>query len=119
MAWSAESPWMRLFRSSTILDAQICRMICPIAAAMVGVCLTGISLLRVAISITSTSTLADDLLAFDAALFLAATLASYIALRVQSSERIHWLERIADATFMLAMILLTVACFLITYAITL
>ena len=91
-------------------------MICPVAAAMVGVCLTGIGLLRVVASVRGRETIA--LLSLDALLFLAATLASYIALRVQSHQRLHGLERIADAAFIAAMVLLTLACFVITYAIS-
>jgi len=91
-------------------------MICPIAAAMVGVCLTGIGLLHVSIAVHGRSTIADDLLSIDAVLFLLATLTSYFALRVQSHVRLHGLERIADAAFIVAMLLLTVPCFVITYA---
>lgn len=97
------------------LDEETCRLICPIAAAMVGVCMTGIGLLRVAIAGTHAKTLADDLLSFDAVVFLIATLTSYFALRVVSMRRLHWLERIADVAFILAMTLLTIVCFVITY----
>ena len=55
-------------------------------------------------------------LSIDALLFLIATLSSYFALRIQGTTRLHWLERIADTTFILAMLLLTAACFIITYA---
>lgn len=103
----------------TPLAEGTCRMICTISAAMVGVCLTGISLLRVVISYTRTDTITDDLLAFDAILFLIATLAAYFAMRVESDTRLHRLERIADVAFILAMVMLTVVCFLITYMVTL
>jgi uncharacterized membrane protein len=94
-----------------------CRMICTISAAMVGVCLTGIGLLRVSISVTRTDNFADDLLSLDAILFLVATLSAYFALRAESSVRLHRLERTADVAFILAMVLLTAVCFFITYAI--
>lgn len=97
------------------LDERTCRLICPIASAMVGVCLTGISLLHVAFVMHGRESFADDLLAIDALTFLLATLSSYFALRAQSRQRLHWLERTADASFILAMMLLTVACFVITY----
>lgn len=51
-------------------------------------------------------------------LFLVATLASYFALRIQSHNRLHWLERVADAAFIIAMSLLTLACFIITYTLS-
>ncbi|VWX47208.1 hypothetical protein [Novosphingobium sp. 9U] len=99
-----------------VLDERICRLICPIASAMVGVCMTGIGVLRVASTMHARQTFADDLLSVDAVTFLLATLSSYFALRVQSHARLHWLERIADGTFILSMVLLTIACFVITYS---
>jgi hypothetical protein len=99
-----------------VLDESICRLICPIASGMVGVCMTGIGVLRVAFMVHRRETVADDLLSIDALMFLLATLSSYFALRVQSHARLHWLERIADGTFIAAMVLLTVACFVITYS---
>ena len=103
-------------RRPETLDARICRLICPIAAAMVGVCLTGIGLLHVTLAVGRRAGFADDLLAIDSLLFLVATLSSYVAVRRLEHRRVHALERVADATFMMAMLLLTVACFVITYA---
>lgn len=103
---------------AALLDERTCRMICPIASAMVGVCLTGIGLLKVTAVAHGGRTTADDLLAADALLFLVATLASYFALRIQSHNRLHWLERVADAAFIIAMSLLTLACFIITYTLS-
>lgn len=99
-----------------MLDESICRLVCPIAAGMVGVCMTGIGVLHVAFTVHGRQTLADDLLSVDALTFLLATLSSYFALRVQSRSRMHWLERVADGTFIVAMVLLTIACFVITYS---
>ncbi|MDP1026644.1 hypothetical protein Q5H91_05430 [Sphingomonas sp. KR1UV-12] len=97
------------------LDDRTCRLICPIAAGMVGVCLTTIGIIRVAIRARHIHTLADDLLAVDAVLFLGAMLSSYFALRVQSVMRHHRLEQIADVCFIIAMVVLTIACFIVTY----
>lgn len=100
------------------LDREICKHIFPVAAAMVGVCLTAIGLLRVVSAVGRKGTVADDILSFDAVLFLLATLASYFALRVESDERRHGLERVADVSFILAMVTLTAACFLVTYVVS-
>jgi len=102
--------------SQYTLDERACRMICPIAAAMVGVCLTAIGILRVVIAVRKANTLADDMLALDAVLFLIATLTSYFAIRQGPAKRLHELERIADVTFIAAMLLMTVAALAITYA---
>ncbi|WP_445191662.1 hypothetical protein ACT009_13945 [Sphingomonas sp. Tas61C01] len=98
------------------LDERICRMICPIASGMVGVCLTGIGLLHLGVVAGRRGSFADDMLAIDALLFLVATLASYLSLRSLDQRRLHGMERIADATFIVAMLVLTAACFVITYA---
>lgn len=85
---------------------------------MVGVCLTVIGLIRVVITLGKIDTLADDLLAADALLFLVACLLSYWALRTRSVRRMHRVERFADAIFILAMILMTAVGGVITYAIS-
>ena len=85
---------------------------------MVGVCLTVIGLIRVVITLGKHDTLADDLLAADALLFLVACLLSYWALRTRSVRRMHRMERFADAIFILAMILMTAVCVVITYAVS-
>lgn len=103
--------------SSAELDERTCRLICPIAAAMIGVCLTGIGILQVTISVARRTTLADDLLSLDALFFLTAMLSSYFALRLNSSQRLHRLEQLADASFIAGMVLMTIACFVITYAV--
>lgn len=103
-------------KSAVVLDEQTCKMICPIAAAMVGVCLTAISLLRVVMAVDKTNTFADDLLSADAVLFLIATLTSYFALRVSTDIRLHRLEKIADISFIVSMSLLALICIFITYS---
>lgn len=86
---------------------------------MVGVCLTGISLIRVVAAVSRSGSAADDLLSLDAVLFLTSTLTSYFALRMGSEVRLHRLERIADISFIAAMSLMTVSCLIITYAVSL
>ena len=85
---------------------------------MVGVCLTVIGLIRVVITLGTADTLADDLLAVDALLFLISCLLSYWALRSRSLRRMDRLEKIADWTFIVAMIGMVVVCALITYTIS-
>jgi hypothetical protein len=100
------------------LEAELCQHIFAVSAGMVGVCLTVIGLLRVVISIRRADTIADDILAVNAILFLTACLSSYWALRTRNSRRMHSLERFADAVFIVAMVVMAFACLFITYAIT-
>ncbi len=101
------------------LEEDISIHIFTVSSAMVGVCLTVIGLIRVVITFGKADTVADDLLAADAFLFLLSCLISYSALRTRSKRRMHRMERIADGIFILAMILMVVICGFITYAITL
>ncbi len=85
---------------------------------MVGVCLTVIGLVRVVITLGTADTLADDLLAANALLFLVSCMLSYWALRSRGLRRMHRLERIADGIFIVAMVGMVVVCALITYTIS-
>jgi len=104
--------------SGTHVEQDICIHIFTISSAMVGVCLTVIGLIRVVITLGRADTLADDLLAGDALLFLISCLLSYWALRSRSLRRMHRLEKIADEIFILAMIGMVIICALITYTIS-
>ena len=103
---------------STHLEQDISIHIFTVSSAMVGVCLTVIGLIRVVITLGRADTLADDLLAGDALLFLISCLLSYWALRSRSVRRMHRLEKIADGIFILAMIGMVVICALITYTVS-
>jgi Kef-type K+ transport system membrane component KefB len=102
----------------THLEQDICIHIFTVSSAMVGVCLTVIGLIRVVITLGRADTLADDLLAGDALLFLLSCLLSYWALRSRSIRRMHRLEKVADAIFIIAMIGMVIICALITYNIS-
>src|SRR5881409_4269884 len=103
---------------NTHLEHDICIHIFTVSSAMVGVCLTVIGLIRVVITRGRADTLADDLLAGDALLFLISCLLSYWALRSRTLRRMHRIEKIADAIFIVAMIGMVIICALITYSIS-
>ena len=102
----------------TPLEADVCVHLFSVSAAMVGVCLTVIGLVRIVITVDKSDTFADDLLAGDAILFLIACLCSYWALRTRNTKRMHKVERIADYTFITALILMVVICVFIAFAIS-
>ena len=99
------------------LEADLCTHIFTASAALVGVCLTVIGLLRVVVVTTKVSTAADDLLAVDATLFMISCVLSYYALRVRSVRRMHRIERVADVVFLLGLLLMTGVCGVVTWAI--
>jgi ABC-type xylose transport system permease subunit len=98
------------------LEDDLCIHIFTVSAAMVGVCLTVIGLIRIVITLQKVDTVADDLLAADALLFLASCGLSYWAIRTRRARRRHRAERLADLTFLLAMLVMAAVCLFITYA---
>src|SRR5206468_6361873 len=103
---------------NTHLEHDICIHIFSVSSAMVGVCLTVIGFIRVLITLGRADTLADDLLAGDALLFLISCMLSYWALRSRGLRRMHRLEKIADGIFIVAMIGMVIICAVITYSIS-
>src|SRR5262249_6796541 len=79
-AHSSQSPGITL-------EEDLCIHIFGVSAGMVGVCVTVIGLLRVAFNLDKINTVADDLLAGDALMFLFACTTSYWAMRTRSKQR--------------------------------
>jgi len=94
------------------LEKDISIHIFSVSAALVGVCLTVISVVRVVITATKINTVADDILAADALLFLA-----YGAMRSRTEKRMRLVERAADTVFIISLFLMAIVCALITYAV--
>ena len=88
-----------------------------VSAALVGVCLTVISVVRVVITTTKINTVADDILAANALLFLTSCLLAYSAMRSRTEKRMRLVERAADTVFIIGLLLMAIVCALITYAV--
>jgi purine-cytosine permease-like protein len=74
-----------------------------VSAAMVGVCLTLMGIVGIITSLSQFQTLADEMLASDAIVFLVACLASYLALRREPTSARRF-ERTADIAFIVGLI---------------
>ena len=99
------------------LAEDVCIHIFTASAAMVGVCLTVIGLLRVVLTIRVSVTFADDLLALDAFVFLVSCLLSYFSLRTRNARRMTRLERLADILFIAGLVLMVFVCAFIAFEI--
>ena len=99
------------------LEKDISIHIFSVSAALVGVCLTVISVVRVIITATKINTVVDDILAADALLFLTSCLLAYWAMRSRTEKRMRLVERAADTVFIVGLLLMSVVCGLITYAV--
>jgi hypothetical protein len=102
----------------TRLDDNICVHIFTASAAMVGVCLTVIGIIRVVIAMRHSDRVAEDMLAVNALLYLASCLLSYWALRTRRPARNYRLERVADVLFLLSLTLTAISASYMTWAIS-
>lgn len=84
----------------------------PVAATMVGVCMTVISLMQL-IPKNGISSWADNLLAIDSLIFLSSTLMSYWSIR--HSDHLQRIERHADRLFLLGMTIMVFVSFLVAF----
>ncbi len=104
-------------KTRVTLEEDLCIHIFTVSAAMVGVCLTVIGLIRIVITIREKDTIADDLLSADSLMFLISCTLSYWALRTRKVRRMHRVERFADCIFLIAMLLMAAVSVFITVAI--
>lgn len=103
-------------------EVNIASHIFMVSAALVGVCLTIISLIHIGFSNvpnisqnTRADTLIDDFLTLDAMGFLLACVLSYLAMRRNRHKPHAFYETVADYLFLSSLCLMTVICGLITY----
>ncbi len=88
-----------------------------ISGGLVGVCLTAIGLLRLLTHHTQVATVADELLAADAVLFMVCCFLSFWSFKTETPRRRLVLRRVIDWLFMVALFSMVVVCALIAYAI--
>jgi len=86
-----------------------------VSAQLVGLCLTVIGLFRIIAQLKRIDSIADNVLSVDAMLFLAACMFAYASLRSRTTHRRRRLERIADACFGTALVVMTAVCMLIAW----
>lgn len=96
-------------------DRELSGHIFAVSAGLVGVCLTVIGLFALLQRQTSVRSIADDLIALDALLFLIACASAYSALRSTRASAWHRMERLADSVFILGLIGMVSIGILIAY----
>ncbi len=88
-----------------------------VSAVLVGACLTVIGIVHLVISARGTKTIADDLLALDALVFLAACVLAYVSIRTRGRRMSLRIERMADYSFIAALVLMFAVCLVIVYSV--
>lgn len=86
-----------------------------VSAAMVGVCLTVISLFSISDALRRIQGIGDELIAFDAMLFLVTCVLSYMAMRVKDRKRRLILEKTADGLFLVSLLIIACVTVLMTW----
>lgn len=98
-------------------DRDIAIHIFTASAALVGVCLTVISIVRSITEGNAVQWFVDDLLAIDAMVFLTSCLLSYASLRVRGGRRLHRIEKAADTVFIIGLFGLVIVCGTIVWSV--
>jgi len=97
------------------IEASISVDVFSVSAAMVGVCLTVIQLIQMNTA-QKPNTVVDEILAFDAIIFMIACAASFLALKSKRRSRFKkTMEAIGDGCFLIAISTMVVAITLVVY----
>ncbi len=98
-------------------EYELSLVIFSVSAGLIGVCLTGIGLLRVVAGLNKVSTFGDELLAFDSGLFLLTCILAFLSFRTRDDRRRLRLRKTSDVTFLLGLGLLAAVSALITFSV--
>ena len=95
-----------------MFDRDIYLHVSEVSVAMIGVCLTGVSILNVDQDLNSFDTYVDDLLAIDSLVFLSAYLLAYWVVRVmtKSNRTMHKVGKLANVIFLSGMVIMAIVC---------
>ena len=86
-----------------------------ISAAMVGVCLTAIGILRLVAIQTNVETLGDEFLAADAVLFVFSCFLSFWSFKTRRTKLRQRLRSLVDILFMFSLAVMVGICAIIAY----
>lgn len=98
-------------------EQQLALNVFAVSAALVGVCLTSIGILRLLSAQASTRTICDDLLAVDAVVFVLACGFAFASFRVREGGVRRRLRLLMDVFFLTGLAGMTAICALVAYTI--
>ena len=102
-------------RQATWIRQELLHLL-SVSGTLAGLCITGVTLFHTIGRPSIPQTLADDLLAISALLFLLSTYAIFVALRTKRQALAVLLEKIIDALFLLALSGMVGSGFIMVYA---
>lgn len=87
-----------------------------VSAAMVGVCLTAVGILRLVASRTTVQTIGDDLLALDAVVFVVCSTLAFWSFKTDHPATRRRLRLLVDTLFLVGLVAMACICAIIAYA---
>ena len=88
-----------------------------LSGTLAGLCTTGVTLFHTLSSVSVQGTLADDILAISALMFLLCTYLIFFTLRIQQESLALTLEKVVDTIFLLALTGMVFSGFVMVYKI--
>jgi len=88
-----------------------------LSGTLAGLCITGVALFHTLGKASASATVADDLLAFAALLFLVCIYVIFFALRARREAVARTLEKVVDALFLLALTAMVASGFIMAYTV--
>ena len=98
-----------------MMERDIYIHISEVSVAMIGVCLTGVSIMQVGQDIDEVNTFIDDILAIDSFIFLTSFILAYWLIRVtmKGNRYIRKVSKITNTIFLIGMVLMAIVSGLI------
>jgi hypothetical protein len=93
-----------------LIEIDLTVQIMAVSAALIGVCVTVLSIFRGFQLGDMNALLIDEILAIDAIIFLVCCVGAYVALRLRKRKRQLMLERAVDILFLIGMALMAFGC---------
>jgi hypothetical protein len=93
-----------------MIERDVYIHISEVSVAMIGVCLTGVSIMQVGQDIDEVNTYIDDILAIDSFIFLTSFILAYWLIRVtmKGNRHVRKVSSIANIIFLIGMILMAI-----------
>lgn len=102
-------------RNATWLREELLHLL-SLSGTLAGLCITAVTLFHTIGAASLTQTIADDVLAVSALLFLVCTYTIFFALRTKRTSLAVTLEKVADVLFLLALTGMVLSGFIMVYA---
>ena len=106
----------QIARKSIWLRAELLQLL-SLSGTLAGLCITGVTMFHTLGRVSLQETLADDILAISALMFLLCTYIIFFTLRTQLESLALTLEKVVDTIFLLALTGMVTAGFMMVYKI--